>query len=231
MRKIRMSLFGGKALPQVFADAKAIVFDLDGTLYVNDALAGEIRASASRYIASWKGIDITAAKRLLDAAQKRLTAESGMESTLSAACVEVGGDIRQLHDHFSTEIRPELFLKRDDALVRTLDRLAGVADLHIYTNNNRFLCGRIMDCLGISGFFRRVFSIEDSWRPKPDMSALEKVFAGIGVAPQESLFVGDRYDVDLRLPASLGSPVLLVGNVGELLPLLHEIVDDKTGMK
>ncbi len=213
----------------MFADAKAIVFDLDGTLYVNDALARQIRTSAGRYIASLKRIDIIDAGHLLHAAQKRLSAESGMESTLSAACVEVGGDIRLLHDHFSAEIRPELFLERDDGLVKALDRLSDIADLYIYTNNNRFLCGRIMACLGISGFFRRVFTIEDSWRPKPDMPALEQVFAGIGVAPQECIFVGDRYDIDLRLPASMGSPVFLVGSVVGLLKVLREITDSKSG--
>ncbi len=215
----------------MFADAKAIVFDLDGTLYINETLAREIRVSACRYVASLKNIDVTAARCLLDAAQKRLSAASGMESTLSAACTEVGGDIRGLHDHFSAEIRPELFLERNDGLVRVLRRLAGIIDLYIYTNNNRFLCGRITECLGISGFFRQIFTIEDSWRPKPDMSTLEQVIARIGRPPAECVFVGDRYDIDLRLPAALGCPVFLVGNVKELVTLLQEITGGKAGMK
>jgi putative hydrolase of the HAD superfamily len=211
----------------LFADAKAIVFDLDGTLYVNEGLAREIKISASRYIASLKAIDVTAARCLLEAARNRLSAESGLESTLSAACIEVGGDIRRLHDHFSGEIRPELFLNRDYGLVKVLDRLAGSLEMYIYTNNNRFLCGRIMECLGISGFFRRVFTIEDCWRPKPDISALRQVFARIGRSPEGCIFIGDRYDIDLRLPATLGSPVYLVGNVDELVSLLQEIADWK----
>ncbi len=207
----------------MFADAKAIVFDLDGTLYVNESLAREIKISASRYIASLREIDVSAAKSLLEATRNRLSAESGLESTLSAACIEAGGDIRRLHDHFSAEIRPEMFLDRDDGLVKILDRLAGILELYIYTNNNRFLCTRIMERLGVSGLFRRVFTIEDSWRPKPDISSLRQVFAGIGKPPGECVFIGDRYDIDLRLPAELGSPVCLVGNVAELVTLLQDI--------
>jgi len=211
----------------LFADAKAIVFDLDGTLYVNEALAEEIRASAAGYVASLKAIDISAAKRLLEDARKRLSDGSSLKSTISAACIEVGGDIRLLHDHFSIEIRPEMFLDRDEELATVLGRLSGIAELFIYTNNNRFLCGRILECLGVSGFFRRVFTIEDSWRPKPDMIALRQVFTGIGRPPGECVFIGDRYDVDLRLPASLGSPVCLVKSVRELKYLLQKIADHK----
>ncbi len=207
----------------MFADFRAIVFDLDGTLYVNDSLAREIKTSACSYIASLKAIDVSAAKSLLDATRKRLSAETGLESTISAACIEVGGDIRSLHDHFSAEIRPEKYLDRDDRLVTVLGRLSDMLELYIYTNNNRFLCGRIMERLGISGLFRRVFTIEDSWRPKPDISALRHVFAGIGRPPEECVFIGDRYDVDLRLPASLGSPAYLVGSVKELVALLHDL--------
>ncbi len=211
----------------MFADVRAIVFDLDGTLYVNDGLAREIKTSACRYIAALNAIDVLAAKSLLDATRKRLSVESGLESTISAACMEVGGDLRRLHDHFSEDIRPEKFLDRDDLLVTVLGRLAGFLDLYVYTNNNRILSGRILELLGISGLFRRVFTIEDSWRPKPDISSLRQVYAGIGRPPEACAFVGDRYDVDLRLPASHGSPVYLVGSVRELTGLLQKIADHK----
>jgi len=39
------------------------------------------------------------------------------------------------------------------------------------------------------------------------------------VAPAEALFVGDRYDVDLRLPEQRGCPVYLSRSVEQLLRL------------
>ena len=43
--------------------------------------------------------------------------------------------------------------------------------------------------------------------------------AAIGRLPQECLFVGDRYDIDLRLPAEMGCAVFLVSNTEELFAL------------
>ena len=73
--------------------------------------------------------------------------------------------------------------------------------------------------LGVAGLFRRVFTIEDTWRPKPDRTGLEDIFRGIGRKPAECLFIGDRYDIDLRLPAALGCAVFLVSTTEELFHL------------
>jgi putative hydrolase of the HAD superfamily len=219
-------LAGGKASSSLFSDINTIILDLDGTLYVNDDLAWEIRVSARRYIALLRGIDEGEARFLIEDAKKRISAASGLDSTMTAACVELGGNIRHLHEHFAAEIKPELFLSRDEVLASVLDRLTKSFDLYIYTNNNRFLCDRIMESLGISAYFRGTFTIEDYWRPKPDITVLEKIFVRIGRKPTECLFIGDRYDVDLRFPASLGSKVFLVRNAGELISFLRKTMED-----
>jgi putative hydrolase of the HAD superfamily len=205
----------------LFDDVKAIIFDLDGTLYSSDALAEEIKDSAGRYIASLKGIAVSDACSLIEDTRKKLSGLSGMDTTLSATCLELGGDIHHLHAHFAAEVNPEHFLRHDEKLEKLLEGLEKKFDLYIYTNNNRNLCGRIMESLGISGRFREVFTIEDFWRPKPEMSALENIFARTGRFPAECLFVGDRYDIDLRLPASLGCPVFPVSSAqGLVFPLI-----------
>ena len=76
-----------------------------------------------------------------------------------------------------------------------------------------------MGTLGIAGYFRRVFTIEDSWRPKPDLTTLHDIFATIGSEPAHCLFIGDRYDIDLRLPQQLGSSVFLSTTLADLLSL------------
>jgi aspartate ammonia-lyase len=219
---VSSNLTDGKASTSLFSEINTIILDLDGTLYVNNDLAREIRVSASRYIASLRGIDESDASLLIEDAKKRISAARGLESTLTAACIDLGGDMRQLHEHFAAEIKPELFLSRDDGLASLLDSLTNSFDLYIYTNNNRFLCDRIMKSLGISDCFRGTFTIEDYWRPKPDITVLEKILLRIGRTPTECLFIGDRYDVDLRLPASMGSEVFLVSNVWELVSLLRK---------
>jgi putative hydrolase of the HAD superfamily len=201
------------------------VFDLDGTLYVNNDLGREIHLCACRYIGELKGTGVTESGELIRATRKRLTTESGFDSSLSHACMELGGDLRELHRRFTLEIRPERFLSPDDRVIRLLQSLGSRFDLSIYTNNNRILSNLIMELIGVAGLFRQVLTIEDSWLPKPDRDALEWVYRTIGRRPDECLFIGDRYDIDLRLPAAMGSTVFLAASVEELLPLnklMHE---------
>ncbi len=200
-------------------EVKALVFDLDGTLYVSNELGREINSCACRYIAELKGGSSEEADRLIRETKKRLAAASGVESTLSHACMELGGDLRELHRRFAEEIAPEPFLSRDERVIRLLLALGSKYDLAIYTNNNRRLSARIMEGIGVAGLFRRVVTIEDTWRPKPDRQALEYIYRQLERNPAECLFIGDRYDIDLRLPAAMGSAVFLAASVEELLPL------------
>ncbi len=203
----------------MFGELKALVFDLDGTLYVNTDFGRVIHLCSCRYIAELKGIGDAEADERIRETKKRLSAETGMDSTLSHACMALGGDLMELHRRFADEIRPERFLSPDERVVRLLTSLGSKFDLSIYTNNNRRLSKRIMGLIGVAGLFRQVLTIEDSWRPKPDREALEKVYRAIERKPGECLFVGDRYDIDLRLPAEMGSTVFLATSVEELFPL------------
>jgi len=203
----------------LFSDLKSLVFDLDGTLYVNYDLGREIHNCGCRYIGELKGTGVAEADVLIRSTKKRLKEESGFDSSLSHACMELGGDLRELHRRFVEEIFPERFLSQDERVVRLLHSLRSRFELYIYTNNNTHLSASIMESIGVLGLFRGIFTIEDSWRPKPDMDALNSVYGAIGRKPGEGMFIGDRYDIDLRLPAAMGSTVFLAKSVEELFPL------------
>lgn len=210
----------------MFRDLKALLFDLDGTLYVNARLGREIRLVACRYIADLKGIGVEEANLLIDETKKRLSAASGIDTPLSLACGELGGDLRELHRRLAAEIDPKPFVARDEGVVGLLKALGTRFELYLYTNNNRALTAAIMSQLGIAALFRQVFTIEDYWRPKPNREALAGIFRRIGRKPEECLFVGDRYDVDLRYPAEMGCAVFLVSSTRELFPLCKLMTEE-----
>jgi len=198
---------------------RGIVFDLDGTLYVSDQFAATIQESAAGYIAALKGISSEEARSLMAAARSRLCEVHDIAPTLSAVCTELGGNIRELHAVFEARLRPESYLVRDERVIALLERLSQRFELCLYTNNNRALATRIIGYLGLDGFFRHIFAIDDQWLSKPDERMLEQVLNRLDVAPAEALFVGDRYDVDLRLPEQRGCPVYLSRSVEQLLRL------------
>ena len=201
------------------AEIRAIVFDLDGTLYVCERFAAEIQAAAVAYIANLRQISREEAGQLIAATRQRLTEESGTVQTISAVCGELGGDIRELHRLFERTLRPEMHLVRNVQVIRLLERLKERYSLYIYTNNNRVLTTRILNYLGLDCAMSGIFTIEDEWRSKPDEGMVKRVLEVIGISPQETLFVGDRYDVDLRVPEQLGCPVYLCQNLEQLLRL------------
>jgi putative hydrolase of the HAD superfamily len=211
------------SLSQLAQRVKAIVFDLDGTLYQNDRLGEEVNQCACRYIASLRGVSPAAADRML---QEARDCQSGPGKTLSLAVISLGGNLQDLHQRFATEIEPEGVLTMDERVPQLLRRLAGRFEIHLYTNNNRELSGKIMAQIGVAGMFGKVFTIEDSWRPKPDPVALQGILEAIGRKPCEALFVGDRYGVDLSLPEEMGCAVFEARTVAELLQLEQLLGDN-----
>lgn len=201
------------------AEIRGIVFDLDGTLYVSDRFAAEIQHAAATYFAHLLGIGTEEAGLLMTATRNRLSEESGMVQTISAVCTELGGNVQELHRFFATTLRPEAYLVRDERVIRLLGRLAERFSLYIYTNNNRVLTARILSYLGLDGVMSGIFTIDDAWRGKPNEEMVGRVLGKIGLAPHEALFVGDRYDVDLRVPDQIGCPVYLSRTVEQLLRL------------
>lgn len=195
---------------------KAIVFDLDGTLYQDDRMGEAVNLGACRYVAELRGITVEQAQAMLTEARDTL---SGTGRTLSRAVLALGGTLQQMHERLSRDVRPEGVLRVDPRVTALLQRLGESFALHVYTNNNRQLSGRIMAEIGVTGFFRKVFTIEDCWRPKPDEGTLLGILEAIGCRPGETLFVGDRYQVDLALPEMLGCAVFEAGTVEELMAL------------
>ncbi len=201
------------------SDIRGIVFDLDGTLYVSQGFAATIQDAAATYMAGIIGTSREEAQELIEATRTRLTEESGTVQTLSAVCTELGGTIHDLHAFFEEQLHPEAYLARDERVITLLARLRERYSLNIYTNNNRTLTTRILGYLGLDGLFDRIFAIDDAWIAKPDEGMLERILGTIGLEPVQTLFVGDRYDVDLRLPEQKGCPVYLSQNVDQLLRL------------
>jgi putative hydrolase of the HAD superfamily len=206
---------------------RGIIFDLDGTLYESPDFAATIQGAAAAYIADLKGITSDRAGQLLASTRVFMAEETGEVPTLSAVCSKLGGDIRDLHSVFTERLHPESFLIRDDRVVTLLEKLEQCIPLYLLTNNNRNLATRIVDILGLNGLFRRIYTIDDSWQGKPDPAILDHILTESGLLPAEALFVGDRYDVDLRLPEQRGCPVYLSKSIDQLLRL-EEILGMKS---
>lgn len=201
----------------------SIVFDLDGTLYTCAELADAIEAAAVRQVADSRGISPARARSVMAAAHNRLEEELGRPPTLTRTCEALGLLPRELHRGMQERVHPERWLSHDPVLVALLESLAASCDLYLYTNNSLPLTRKILALLGVDGLFRRLYTIEFTWTPKPDPEALRRVLEDIGGPAEDFLFVGDRQAVDLELPHRLGIRTLLVRETPDLL-LVHQLL-------
>lgn len=204
-------------LPAHREGLKAIVFDLDGTLYQDDRLGRQVSRSAVDYVADLKGLTQAEAEALLE----RTQAADRKGGTLSRAVVALGGTLQEMHRRFAADCTPETLLEPDRRVQELLQLLGSRFQLHLYTNNNRDLSGRIMDRIGVTGLLDQVITIEDYWIPKPDPVVIKEILSKIGCRPAETLFVGDRYEVDLETPRQMGCAVFEIATIEELLTLAN----------
>jgi putative hydrolase of the HAD superfamily len=198
---------------------QSIVFDLDGTLYVSEEIGDEIWTAACDLVASSRGLSREAGKEVLRCAKRRLTETFEEEPTLTRTCLELGIEVAEFHRALQGRVHPERYLDHDPVLNALLDSLRDRCDLYLYTNNSLPLTQKILALLGVDGMFRRLYTIEYTWRPKPDVETLERILEDIGGPPESFLFVGDRQQVDLKLAREAGSPTLLVRETADLLQI------------
>jgi putative hydrolase of the HAD superfamily len=202
---------------------KSIIFDLDGTLYVNAGVSDEIEQVACELVASGRGLTTFQGCRILRSTRQKLTEQLGSEPALSLVCAELGIELMEFHQALQDRVRPERYLHNDTALQHLLGSLADRYRLFIYSNNNYPLVQKILALLGIEHLFSRLYTIEFCWLPKPDSEALEQVLNDIGGPPDSFLFVGDRQHIDLLPPAQRGIATLLVRQVADLLQI-HKLL-------
>ncbi len=202
---------------------KSIVFDLDGTLYTSDGVAREIHEAGVRVVAETRGLSLEEGRALLDCAKQRLAESIEEEPTLTRTCLELGIEVPDLHRAFRRHVRPERHLEADPVLYALLDSLRDEFDLYIYTNNSLPLSQKILALLGVENLFTRLFTIEFTWTPKPDPETLWRLLEEIGGPPESFLFIGDRHQVDLKVPKEIGIPTLLVNETADLLQI-HKLL-------
>jgi len=198
---------------------KAIVFDLDGTLYVSESFEQIIWESASRYVGELLGVPPVVGGTRLKELRQRLTEERGTVQTIAVAIETIGGTVPELHRRFAEELDPHDYIEPDPRVLPLISALAKRYTCWLLTNNNRVLTSKILARLGLEESFQRVITINDTWRPKPDQEVLDQVLSELALPPEAVLFVGDRYDIDLRLPEQHGCPVLLTKTIDELMQL------------
>ena len=184
---------------------RAHLFDLDGTLVdtapdltkaLNHALAqAALDPVDEALVRHWVGHGVRAMLGAALECRRAVLPEERLDD-LQAACLDYYGA------HIADCSRPY------PTVVDTLGVLAERGPLAVVTNKATHLSRRLLAALDLDRFFAAVFGRGSTAQPKPDPMPALAACESLGVAPPQTLFVGDS-ETDVLCARAAGCDVVL----------------------
>ena len=203
-----------------FSHVRAWVFDLDHTLYPPEvALFDQIEVLMTDYVSKTLNVDRIEANRLRDLYWK------SYGTTLAGLMAEHDID----PDPFLVAVHDIDFsvLPKAPQLAAAISALPGRKI--VYTNGTNPYANNVLRARGLDGLFDAVYGVEHAnYRPKPEQSAFEAVFALDGLPPEQGAMFED--DVrNLAAPHAMGMRTVHVAPIAQAHDHIHHHTDDLAG--
>jgi phosphoglycolate phosphatase/putative hydrolase of the HAD superfamily len=111
---------------------------------------------------------------------------------------------------------PALFIKEDEKLRATLEKLRDSFVLGVVTNNPVLVARKTLAALGVETYFPFIVGLDTCMTAKPHKLPFEKFSEVSRCLPETCVSVGDRYDIDLDIPINMGMGGILVNGVEDV---------------
>lgn len=213
------------------SDLRAFIFDIDSTLYTNQAYAFEQVDCQVRQFAKERGISADEARRMVAEYRKQFAAEhNGSKVSLGNTLLSFGVPIEQSVQWRRELLEPADFLRRDEKLIDELKILQKKYQLICVTNNPVLPARKTLDALGISDFFPEIVGLDTCFKSKPALEPFETAVERLskssesGVKAENCIAIGDRYDMDIALPLKMGMGGILVNGVEEVYQIQKNVL-------
>lgn len=216
---------------KVPSDLRAFIFDIDSTLYTNQAYAFEQVDCQVRQFAKKRGITADEARRMVSDYRKKFAAEhNGSKVSLGNTLLAFGVPIEQSVQWRRELLEPADFLSRDEELIEELKILQKKYQLICVTNNPVLPARKTLDAIGISEFFPEIVGLDTCFKSKPALEPFETAVERLskssesGIKAENCIAIGDRYDMDIALPLKMGMGGILVNGVEEVYQIHKNVL-------
>ena len=211
-------------------DLKAILFDVDGTLFrhapVRRAIAVRMAARyALRPLAGWRTIRAISAYRR---AQEELRPSGGS----AAGQIRLAASLARMPEPF-VRAAVEQWMEREPLSLLRPARRPGLEEFLAAAKERGLklaVCSdydprRKLEALGVSRYFDAVVCAQDPGvgRFKPDPRMLAVALERLGARADEALFLGDRANVDGKAAGAAGIRFILIGGGVGYAGLLEQL--------
>lgn len=206
------------------SELKAIIFDIDSTLYTNAEYAFEQIDCQVREFAKLRGLSPQEGRKMVADYRAKFAAENdGKKISLGNTLKAFGIPIEQSVEWRNKLMFPENYLKKDAEIYAELKILSEKYKLICVTNNPVYPARKTLDAIGISEFFPEIVGLDTCFKSKPAPEPFLLAAEKCGCKPENCLAIGDRYDLDIALPMELGMGGILVNGVEDLYGLNEKI--------
>ncbi|HPS15113.1 MAG TPA: HAD family hydrolase [Spirochaetales bacterium] len=197
----------------------ALIFDMDGTLYTNDAYLRWQDEAQIRRFAEALSISEEEARARVDVARKNRADKGLSDTSLAELLMQFGIPLSTLVKWREEAFVPSEWLKPDPLLKIALDTLAARFKLILLTNNPHKVGIETLRVLGVRGCFSMVRGLDDSGVAKPSSVPFQKVCQMLALSPASCVSIGDRKKIDIDPALSLGMGAVLVDGVADVLSI------------
>ncbi len=202
------------------AETRAVLFDVDGTLYTNEEYGRWQVEAMVRELARVRGTSFEDMSAAIERTRAGFEERDGIKTSLGNAMVAHGIDIPTSVAWRTRLIDPGRFLSADHRLRSALEALRDLGlSLAIVTNNPRSVGLATLRALGVEDLFSAAVGLDDTMKSKPAPEPYLLAARLLAAEPASCLSVGDRYDVDLAVPLELGMGAILVDGAEDVYRL------------
>lgn len=213
-------------VPTRTAGERAIIFDLDNTLYTNPPYA----AFQEKALIARLGRELGFGEEV---AAQRIAQMRGERKAAGIPPTSLGNLFVQLGIDMATNVRwreecidPSAWLARDERLDRTLERLAPHFRLALVSNNPGRVVEKSLSALGVQRHFGVIVGLDDTFKSKPEPDAFILALRRLKLKAGHCLSIGDRMDVDITPALELGMDGILVDGVEDVYCLPELLIQD-----
>ena len=188
---------------------KAVIFDIDGTLYRSREYVEQLVDAMCDVISDFLSISPKEARELYQSIRSRI-------GSISLGLRDIGIDRREFYEVLAKKLDPSQTIHPRPELKKMLEKLRSAGfKIGCHTNSGRELAKSVLSALGLSPDFFDIVVTSDDAEPKPMPDGYLKILNQLNLRPEEVLYVGDRWRVEVKPAKGIGMKTALVSKKRE----------------
>ncbi|GEM_PF-3399201 len=209
---------------------RALIFDLDQTVYNNEPYRKDVASRELHAIAEALHWPTSEAEARVKHYRKALGEQMGRPARLTETVLGLGLTQEWWDGTREKVYQPEAFLSQDPRIATMFARVAERHKVAVATNSPSAVAEKILGILGVDEEMKgriQIYGPDKLGTSKPDPNYFIEVARRLGVKPEQCISIGDDEENDAYPAIEAGMGAIVVSRVDDLNPVIdlttHEL--------